>query len=106
MKRGAIGIVGFGVGLIWVWLCLYVLGHVDWTSPSKAGRSCIDAGDCSWRGIAVAGAYVFTPPFLFAILNAAAWRRWSARKWASRVMGLGVLTAAFYAAMAIMTRDA
>jgi hypothetical protein len=105
MKRGAIGFAGFGAGLIWVWLCLYVLGHVDWASPSKARHSCIDAGDCSWPGIAVAIAYVFTPPVLFAILSAAAWQRWPAWKWAGRVMGLGFITAAFYAAMAIMSRE-
>lgn len=105
MKRGAIGIAGFALGLLWVWACLYALGHTEWVRPT-AKHSCVDAGDCTWPGIVAAISYVLIPPILFGILSGAAWRRWTVQKWAGRLIGLGVLTAAFYAAIAIMTREA
>lgn len=103
MKRGAIGLAGFVFGLFWVWVCLYSIGHMEWARPG-ARNSCVDAGDCTWLRIAAAICYVLVPPIVFGALNSAAWRRWPVRRWAGWFLGLSLVTALFYAVVAVLTR--
>jgi len=103
MRRGAVGFAGFVLGLAWVWCCLYSLGHMNWAS-SSARHSCVDAGDCSWLGVASAICYILAPPIIFGVLTGAAWQRWTARKWAGWLLALSLLTALFYAIMAVSER--
>jgi len=103
MRRGAASLVGFVLGLTWVWCCLYSLGHMDW-ARSNAQPSCVDAGDCSPPQVVFAICYVLAPPIIFGVLTGTAWRRWTARKWAGWFLGLSFLTALFYAVMAVIAR--
>ena len=97
MKRVAFIMIGLIYGLFLTWLCLYIASHVEWSQSGKAVGGCHELGKCPyswWDGFALF-LDVFGSPVLFGVLNAVAWKRWTAQKWFLSFGGLNILTIAY-----------
>jgi hypothetical protein len=98
VKRIAVAMLGFGWGLLWTWLTLYVLSRVSWTHENLSASDCADMEHCSSRLIALLSlaAVFLVPASAFASLNAIAYRRWSVRRWATLFFAASLLVFLFY----------
>lgn len=83
MRRLSVAVLGFVWGLVLTWLMLYVFSHIEWPHSSVPRSGCSDMEHCSprIRTLFVLFGTLFWPAFIFAGLNATAYRRWSNRTW-------------------------
>ncbi|AOJ34960.1 hypothetical protein [Burkholderia metallica] len=83
MKRLAATLGGFIWGLLVTWASLYTFSRIHWPATPSHSTGCNDMEHCSPHGIFIVGLLALTlwPSILFAVINAFAYRRWSARKW-------------------------
>lgn len=100
MKRFGVSLAGSVCGLFLTWACLYAFSHTHWSHHSDEFiAQCHELGKCavSSRDAALLLAYLIGPAVLLGLINAVAWNRWSALKWASWFFGISILTVALYA---------
>jgi hypothetical protein len=98
VKRTAIGITGLVFGLFLTWLCLYVFSHMHWPQSGRPVNGCHELGKCpvSWLAGTQLFLSLFGPALLFGLLNGAAWKRWTLRKWMIWFAALIFFTVVFY----------
>ncbi|RKR43820.1 hypothetical protein B0G82_1398 [Paraburkholderia sp. BL17N1] len=100
MKRFGVALIGSFCGLFLTWACLYALSHAQWLHRSNESiAGCHELGKCAvpWRDAVLLLAYLLGPAVLLGLVNAVAWKRWSALKWAGWFFGITILTVALYA---------
>src|SRR5437870_3689691 len=98
MKRFTVAFSGFAFGLFLSWLCLYSFSHISWPVSNTSAQGCNDIEHCRkhWWTYPLFFGTLFGPAIFFGLLNAIAWRHWTAHKWVL-VFGLFVvLTVTFY----------
>lgn len=100
MKRLFIAVLGFAWGLLLTSLFLYVLSYLDWQHTASPTGGCSDMEHCSPRvhTLLVLSGTLFGPAVAFSSLNAAAYKRWSARRWIFAFCLVTVCTLLFYLA--------
>ncbi|MGU7779241.1 hypothetical protein [Burkholderia sp. PU8-34] len=69
-------------GLLVTWASLYTFGRINWPVTPSHATDFNDMEHCASHAVVVSGmlATALLPSIVFAILNAIAYRRWSARK--------------------------
>lgn len=100
MKRLSVAVLGFVWGLMLTWFLLYAFSHIDWTHTNASTSGCSDMEHCSPRvhTFFVLASVLLGPGIVFAALNAAAYRRWTTRRWTSAFFIGTVLVVLFYLA--------
>ncbi|MGU7843320.1 hypothetical protein ACV22V_28070 [Burkholderia sp. AW33-5] len=83
---------------------MYTLSRVQWFKPDHIATGCHELGKCPtpWWVLPVLVSYFFGPAIAFGTLNAVAWKRWSARKWALWSVAILIVTATLYMVDSVM----
>lgn len=100
MKRFSLSILGLMWGLFITWASIYTSNHIHWPETPARTTGCNDMEHCASHTTFVWGllAMLLWPAIAFAVLNAVAYNRWSARNWGISFGGLTLLVALFYLA--------
>jgi hypothetical protein len=89
MRRALFALVGFVFGLLFTWILNHAVNHMGGL-VIREYYNCYNPFDCDrpwWNESATIGS-IFEPSAIFFCINAAAWGRWSVKKY----IFVGVLT--------------
>jgi len=100
MKRLAVAILGLTWGLLVTWASLYTFSHIHWPATPSHSTGCNDMEHCASHTVFIVGLLALTlwPSFVFATLNAFAYRRWSSRTWVVAFLAATLLVVIFHLA--------
>lgn len=100
MKRLAVATLGFIWGLLVTWASLYTFSRIHWPATPSRSTGCDDMEHCAPHIVFIVGLLALTlwPSFVFATLNAFAYRRWSSHKWIVAVVATTLFVVLFHLA--------
>ncbi len=100
MKRLAVAVAGVVFGLFVSWLCLYSFSRIDWPVSNRPASGCHEIAHCPiyWWTYPLLIGTLIGPSLLLGLVNAAAWKRWTLRRWSWTFGLLTLLTGLFYLA--------
>ncbi len=108
VKRLAVSLGGLLFGLLVTWAFFYAFSRLHWHGGSgHVATGCSELGKCPipWWSVPLVIGYLCGPAIAFCLLNAVAWRRWSARKWVGGGAVILVFTAVLYVTDSLMKQS-
>lgn len=103
MKRFAAGLGGLLFGMLLSWASLYLLSRAGLQKSNVIPSGCGELEHCphEWWAYPALFAFLLAPSIVFAVVNALALRRWTARRWLTVNLGfVGVTVAVYFMAYA------